>query len=148
MAWKALTIPVLEPLTADRISRLCKIVMGCLLASVSVATTQSILSLGTNLNSSSNAAATTSSSSESLQLARMSSGGGGGRDDESDACAVEIVEKSLELFSATLSLLRESTRAGGHALQNFTTMGAWVLTTGLLVQLNNTSQASVVLSSF
>ena len=43
--WRALTIPVLEPLTADRISRVCEVVMGCLLASVSVATTQSILSV-------------------------------------------------------------------------------------------------------
>ena len=47
-AWRALTIPVLEPLTADRIARVCEVVMGCLLASVSVATTQSILSVQQN----------------------------------------------------------------------------------------------------
>ena len=47
-SWRALTIPVLEPLTADRIARVCEVVMGCLLASVSVATTQSILSVQQN----------------------------------------------------------------------------------------------------
>ncbi len=129
--WKALTIPVLEPLTANRIAKLCKVIMGCLLASVSVATTQSILSLNTNLN--------TSSSSSSSQPGVT---GSSSKDQELDLYAIEIIEKSLELFNSTLSLLRESTRAGGHILQNFTVMGAWVLTTGLLVQLTNTSQVT------
>ena len=44
-SWRALTIPVLEPLTADRVARVCEVVMGCLLVSVSVATTQSILAV-------------------------------------------------------------------------------------------------------
>lgn len=127
-AWKALTIPVLEPLTADRMSQLCHIVMGCLMASVSVATSQSLLAIGA------------SSSSEKAHPHRMSSSGP--RDEEADACAVDIIEKSLELFNATLGNLRESSRAGGHVLQNFSTMGAWVLTTGLMVQLNNSSQVS------
>ncbi len=135
VAWRALTIPVLEPLTSDRISSISRIVMGCLLASVSVATTQSILSLGTNLNNS------TLSMAEKVPLAPRASGGSA-RDDEAEACAVEIVEKSLELLGAILALLRGSNRAGGHVVQNFTTMGAWVLFTGLMVQLNKTSQAS------
>ncbi len=120
--WKSLTIPILEPLSASRITKVSKIVMGCMLASVSVATTQSILSLGTNLNSS------------GASTAFEKNG------EDVDASATEIIEKSLELFNAVVSLLRESTRAGGHVLQNFMTMGAWVLTTGLMVQLNNTSQ--------
>ena len=37
--------------------------------------------------------------------------------------AVEIVEKSLELFSTLVSSVRQSTRAGGHILQNITMMG-------------------------
>jgi hypothetical protein len=37
--------------------------------------------------------------------------------------AVEIVEKSLELFSTLVSTVRQSTRAGGHILQNITMMG-------------------------
>ena len=53
--------------------------------------------------------------------------------------SVEIIEKSLELLNSMLSLVRESTRAGGHVLQNFTTMSAWVLVTGMIVQFTNTS---------
>ncbi len=40
-----------------------------------------------------------------------------------DVSAVEIVEKSLELFSILVSTVRQSTRAGGHILQNITMMG-------------------------
>ena len=114
--WKALTLPVMEPLVRERLSNLVKVIMGCLLASVSVATSQSILGLNTNLN--------------------------GVKEDENDLHAVEIIEKSLDLFNSTVALIRDSTRAGGHILQNFTTMGAWVLTTGILVQLTHTSQAA------
>ena len=61
------------------------------------------------------------------------------RDEEGDMQSVEIIEKSLELLNSMLSLVRESTRAGGHVLQNFTTMSAWVLVTGMIVQFTNTS---------
>ena len=56
--------------------------------------------------------------------------------------AIEIVENSLELFNTILTTIRQSTRAGGHVLQNFIMMGAWVLTSGLLVQLASASGAS------
>ena len=39
---KALSLPLLEPLTQARLSKVTKVVMGCLLASVSVSTTQSV----------------------------------------------------------------------------------------------------------
>ena len=45
-----------------------------------------------------------------------------------DVSAVEIVEKSLELFSTLTSIVRQSTRAGGHILQNITMMGKlWIV---------------------
>ena len=60
--------------------------------------------------------------------------------------SVEIIEKSLELLNSMLSLVRESTRAGGHVLQNFTTMSAWVLVTGMIVQFTNTSAVAAASS--
>ena len=45
---QALSLPLLEPLTNDRLIRLSKIVMGCLIASVSVATAQNIHEIGEN----------------------------------------------------------------------------------------------------
>ena len=69
-------------------------------------------------------------------------------EDELDLHAIEIIEKSLELLNSMLGLLRESTRAGGHILQNFITMAAWILTTGLLMQLTNTSQVTKLQTCF
>ena len=97
-AWKSLTLPILEPLTYEMLQKVAKIVMGCLVASVSVASSP--------LNT-----------------------------DEMESASIEIVENSLELFNTILTTIRQSTRAGGHILQNYIMMGAWVLTSGLLVQL-------------
>ena len=91
-------MPILEPLTSEMLQKVAKIVMGCLVASVSVASSP--------LNS-----------------------------DEMESASIEIVENSLELFNTILTTIRQSTRAGGHILQNYIMMGAWVLTSGLLVQL-------------
>ena len=106
IAWKILSLPILEPLTSDRLNDTTKIVMACLVASVSVASMP--------INS-----------------------------DEMESVSVEIVENSLELFNTILSTIRQSTRAGGHILQNYITMGAWVLTSGLLVQLASASAVDI-----
>lgn len=127
---KALTLPLMEPLTSNRISKLCQLVMGCMMACVAVATTQSVLSLNTNLNNSGMLQASSS--------ARINST----KEEELDQFAVEIVEKSLELLNSSLSLVRDSTRAGGHVLQNMTLLAAWTLTTGLNVQLEKSNQMS------
>lgn len=37
IAWKLLTLPILEPLTTEMLNKVTKIVKGCLVASVSVA---------------------------------------------------------------------------------------------------------------
>ena len=172
---KALSLPLLEPLTSDRLTRLAKIVMGCLVASVSVATSQSIYDLGeANLsfhaagqssdtregkgNSNVSFASTSTSSSQQNNLTacfrKLSSQSSGGsatalpttavqlRQSQLHGYAIEIVEKSLELFNTILAIVRQSTRAGGHILQNFMMMGAWVLVKGLLVQINNTCQVA------
>ena len=106
IAWKILSLPILEPLTTDRLFDTTKIVMACLVASVSVA-------------------------SMPIQT------------DEMESISVEIVENSLELFNTILSTIRQSTRAGGHILQNYIMMGAWVLTSGLLVQLASASAVDI-----
>ena len=62
--------------------------------------------------------------------------------DEIESISIEIVENSLELFNTILTTIRQSTRAGGHVLQNYIMMGAWVLTSGLLVQLASAMETS------
>ena len=82
--------------------------MGCLVASVSVATTHGINGL---------------EEANLLCQPKPSSARDGKGESELEGCAIEIVEKSLELFNVILGTVRQSTRAGGHILQNFTMMG-------------------------
>lgn len=144
---KALSLPILEPLTTTRLTRLTKIVMGCLIASLSVATAQSIYDLAeTNI---------LSQHTGQPNIRKISSQSSGGsvtgitattthlrNECQLEGYAEEIVEKSLELFNTILATVRQSTRAGGHTLQNYIMMGAWVLVKGLLVQIESTSSIS------
>ena len=140
VASKALSLPLLEPLTNNRLTRLSKVVMGCLIASVSVATAQNICEFSEN--------STQFQASHASIVRKISSQNSTGtapstnslrKECQLEGYASEIVEKSLDLFNTILATIRESTRAGGHILQNYTMMGAWVLIKGLSLQIDKTS---------
>ena len=140
--WRALSIPVLEPLVPERILKIVKIVKKCLVASVAVAANQSLLGFNVNLSASSLKATTgadkmTTPARSGEPGANLNTCRFGGKEEDPDYHAVAIVEKSLDLYNSILALLRDSTRAGGHILQNFVTMAAWVFVEGLQLQLNH-----------
>jgi hypothetical protein len=113
--------------------------MGCLIASVSVAAAQNICELVE-----SNVSFQPTQSSNVRKISNQSGSGITSsatsirKECQLDGYASEIVEKSLELFNTILAVVRQSTRAGGHILQNYIMMGAWVLTKGLLLQIDST----------
>ncbi|GIY36069.1 e3 ubiquitin-protein ligase UBR4 [Caerostris darwini] len=116
---EALSLPVLEPLSEERIRKVMKITLSCLYASITVATANSILGL---------------SSSPQLK-------GTNAKDDENENCSVSIVETSLEIYNTIAGVLNNSTRAGGHVLQNLHMIGSWIILGGLHYILNlNPSQ--------
>ena len=51
-----------------------------------------------------------------------------------DGYASEIVEKSLDLFNTILATIRQSTRAGGHILQNYTMMGKYYINLRIILR--------------
>uniref|UniRef100_T1IY63 UBR-type domain-containing protein n=1 Tax=Strigamia maritima TaxID=126957 RepID=T1IY63_STRMM len=110
IVWRVLSLPVLEPLNDERLQKLTIVVMSCLFASVTVAVANSIVGIST------------SGPQKGVTVTK---------DDENDNYAVNIVERSLEVFNTVASAIRNSTRAGGHNLQNFYLIGAWTLLTGL-----------------
>ncbi|XP_054720473.1 E3 ubiquitin-protein ligase UBR4-like [Uloborus diversus] len=117
---KALSLPVLEPLTEDRMRKLMKITLSCLYASITVATSTGIPGL-----------------SGSPQLK-----GTNAKDDENESCSVAIVETSLEIYNTIAAVISNSTRAGGYVLQNLHMIGSWILLGGLQYILNfNPSQS-------
>ncbi|GFW16866.1 e3 ubiquitin-protein ligase UBR4 [Trichonephila clavipes] len=116
---EALSLPVLEPLSEERIIKVMKITLSCLYASITVATANSILGL---------------SSGPQLK-------GSSVKDDENENCSVSIVETSLEIYNIIAGALSNSTRASGFVLQNMHMIGSWIILGGLHYILNlNPSQ--------
>ena len=80
MVWRALSLPLLEPLTAGRQQRLARLCAACLLAALTVA----------------------------------ASGAAVAAPDEAETHAVDVLVRALEVFECVQSVLRASTRSGGH----------------------------------
>ncbi|KAF2360064.1 Zinc finger UBR-type [Trinorchestia longiramus] len=141
---RILRLPVLEPLTSERLQKLASLSMASLLAALHVAVASAITAV--------TAASTASASSSKTPPASA-------RDDELDVQASSVTEKALLIFSVVLRAVNASTRAGGHVSlvrvhglagccvrfwatvceildcihhqQNLQLMGGWLLSTGL-----------------
>ncbi|XP_054271979.1 E3 ubiquitin-protein ligase UBR4-like isoform X4 [Macrosteles quadrilineatus] len=130
MVWNALSLPVLEPLTDTKMEKLSTITMSCLYAAVSIATANSILGISSAISPK-----TAMSSNTTAPIPAKP----GEEECNLDALAVSVVEKSLEIFNLISNVFKNSTRAGGHILQNHLLLGVWLLMTGLQSQLSTSS---------
>lgn len=105
-----ISLPILEPLTPEKLEKLSLLTMSCLYCSIANATASSIVGI-TNAVSPKCSTNTTASSQASSQSAKTT-------DEECDALAITVVEKSLEIFGQVSNVIKNSTRAGGH-VSNF-----------------------------
>ncbi|XP_033353689.1 E3 ubiquitin-protein ligase UBR4 isoform X5 [Bombus vosnesenskii] len=121
-----ISLSFLEPLTPSKLEKLSLLTMSCLYCSIVYATASSIVGI-TNAVSpkcSTNTSAGTQTAS-SIKTA----------EEEYDTLAITVVEKSLEIFGLVSNVIKNSTRAGGHILQNHLLIGVWLLVAGLQAQL-------------
>ncbi|KAK7862494.1 hypothetical protein R5R35_005919 [Gryllus longicercus] len=130
LCWSALSLPVLEPLTPEKLEKLCILTMSCLYCAVSNATASSLLGISSVISPK----CTGTSGTVGTNVSK-------GTEDEgsSDSHAIMVVEKALEIFSLVSGVIKTSTRAGGHILQNHLLIGVWVLIMGLQTQLSASS---------
>ncbi|KAL1517166.1 hypothetical protein ABEB36_000965 [Hypothenemus hampei] len=115
LAMSAINLPVLEPLSAPKLDKLCNLAMAALHCAVAQAAASSCL-------------ATTSVVSPKAQAASL-------KEEDLDSNAVKLVEEALNMYSFIGNVIKTSTRAGGHAYQNYLLAGAWVLVSGLQTHL-------------
>ncbi|GIX73755.1 e3 ubiquitin-protein ligase UBR4 [Caerostris extrusa] len=116
---EALSFTCFRTSIRDRIRKVMKITLSCLYASITVATANSILGL---------------SSSPQLK-------GTNAKDDENEKLFSFNCGKQLEIYNTIAGVLNNSTRAGGHVLQNLHMIGSWIILGGLHYILNlNPSQ--------
>ncbi|EZA56295.1 E3 ubiquitin-protein ligase UBR4 [Ooceraea biroi] len=125
-----ISLPILEPLTPEKLEKLSLLTMSCLYCSIANATASSIVGI-TNAVSP-KCSTNTTTSSQASQSAKTT-------DEEYDTLAITVVEKSLEIFGQVSNVIRNSTRAGGHILQNHLLIGVWLLVAGLQAQLTVSS---------
>ncbi|XP_031761327.1 E3 ubiquitin-protein ligase UBR4 isoform X1 [Xenopus tropicalis] len=116
MALDTLSLPVMEPLTPQRLKDVTLLALSCLYAGVSVATCMAILHVG------------------STQQVRTGSTSCKEEDYENDAAT--IVQKCLEIYEMIGQAINSSRRAGGEHYQNFQLLGAWCLVNSLYLILN------------
>lgn len=120
----ALSLPVLEPLTQNRITLLSKCAMSALYCAVMTSISCSVL----NMTSSGSQKTSSSSSQQSQQPTSTTSSTKDTSEEASEDHARNIVDKALEIFS-TVGYIFNTTR--NHIYQNHLCMGAWLLTSGI-----------------
>ncbi|XP_071445233.1 E3 ubiquitin-protein ligase UBR4 isoform X2 [Hetaerina americana] len=131
-ALNAISIPVLEPLSASRLSRLSVLSSACLYAALTVATAAGILGSPPSQPPPPPPPAASPAPTLSKNTQQQPQGP---KEEEVDACEAAIVVRALEVFSLVSTVIGDSPRAGGHILQNHMMIGVWVLLSGLQAQL-------------
>ncbi|XP_014478762.1 PREDICTED: protein purity of essence isoform X5 [Dinoponera quadriceps] len=128
-----MSLPILEPLTPQKLEKLSLLTMSCLYCSIANATASSIVGI-TNAVSP-KCSTNTTGNNQANQNTKTT-------DEEYDTLAITVVEKSLEIFGQVSNVIKNSTRAGGHILQNHLLIGVWLLVAGLQAQLTVSSFAA------
>ncbi|XP_031787712.1 protein purity of essence isoform X2 [Nasonia vitripennis] len=124
------SLPILEPLTPAKLEKLSLVTMSCLYCSIANATASSIVGITNAISP--KCSSNTSANPQSSQSTKST-------EEEYDALAITVVERSLEIFTLVSNIIRHSTRAGGHILQNHLMIGVWLLVASLQVQLSVSS---------
>ncbi|XP_074621519.1 E3 ubiquitin-protein ligase UBR4-like isoform X3 [Acropora palmata] len=140
-----ISMPILEPLSASRVEKVCQLGLACLDVALTIATG----------NFSIAGAAGTSGLSRPLSvkipLGRLSQSKTSGAksvsktstDEESlEKCSQNIVENSINVFDVICGVISSSSRAGGQVLQNINMLAANRIIKGLLPVLGLSAESN------
>lgn len=125
LAWSALSLPVLEPLSTEKLEKLSTLTTSCLYAAMCVATASCVLGITSTGQQKCTGGNSAASKAEDDGLA--------------DSLSISVVEKALDMFNLASTAIKNSTKAGGHVHQNHLLLGVWILVTGLQTQLSTSS---------
>lgn len=149
LAKKALNLPLLEPLTKERLRQLTQLGMGCLLVANSVATSHSIFAVASPVP-----AKSTGSNNTNIPPSKPSASSNPAisvcnREEEWESNAITVVEAAVEIYQSLAGLIQRSPRSGRVYYDNFLYLAAWLLLSGLQGQMTSTSQVSsfIIISS-
>ena len=141
LAKKALSLPLLEPLTKERLRQLTRIAMGALMAALNVATSHSIFAAVSPTPAKATGSSTTVLSAKSA-FNPSSTAATSNREEEWESSAVTVVETAVEIYQSLAGLIQRSPRSGRMFYDNFLYVTSWLLLSGLQGQMTCTSQVS------
>ena len=117
MLSRILSMPIFEPLTEDRLSKIITIIHACLYISASLAAASSILQMSVRTSGAHAAGPTTIHREES---------------EEGESFFVnEIVDMSLDIYKKIMALMKSSPRVGAQVCQNAHLFATWLLLSSL-----------------
>ncbi|XP_054157835.1 E3 ubiquitin-protein ligase UBR4-like [Oppia nitens] len=108
--WRILLLPILEPLTEERLSKVITIIHACLYVSLTLTASTTLASI----------AATSKGATAAPS-----------KDDENDTIITEIVDTSLQIYKRILMVMKSSIRVGGQICQNVHMFASWLLLSGI-----------------
>jgi hypothetical protein len=124
--WRILSLPILEPLTEERLSKVITIIHACLYVSLTLTCSNTLTSGG---------------SSPSIKGATAAPI----KEDDNDNVISEIVDTSLEIYKRIMNVMKSSIRVGGQICQNVHMFASWLLLSGLkyIMKTSGTSSLSI-----
>lgn len=142
LAKKALNLPLLEPLTKERLRQLTQLGMACLLAANSVATSHSIFAASTPVPTKSTGGGNANIPASKPSVIPNTATAVCNREEEWENSAITVVETAVEIYQTLAVLIQRSPRSGRMYYDNFLYLAAWLLLSGLQGQMTSTSQVS------
>ncbi|KAF7280363.1 hypothetical protein GWI33_006135 [Rhynchophorus ferrugineus] len=124
LAISAIHLPVLEPLNPTKLEKLCSLAMAALYCAMAQSSASACLATPSVVSP--------KCGGQQGQTANL-------KEEDLDSNAVKLVEEALNMYSYIGSVIKTSSRAGGHVYQNYILAGAWVLISGLQTHLTQTT---------
>lgn len=127
----ALSLPIIEPLSSDRISQLTQCALSALYCGISVSVYGGVLNTAGGSGAGKGASSATSTTSGAAQPPpptgkdQLSSDGG----DPMEELSRQAVNKALDVFATVGALFKQSVR--GYIYRNLCSMGVWMMIAGI-----------------
>lgn len=134
----ALSLPIIEPLSSDRIAQLTQCALSALYCGIAVSVYGGVLNTSSTSGGSSAKGSSTSSGQGSLppQQPQVSSTGAFGKEagptdgsDPMEELSRQAVNKALDVFATVGALFKQHVR--GYIYRNLCSMGVWMMISGI-----------------
>ena len=122
--WRILSLPILEPLTEERLSKVITIIHACLYVSLTLTCSNTLSVAGTSPSAKGAAAPPL-------------------KEDDNENVISEIVDTSLEIYKRIMLVMKSSIRVGGQICQNVHMFASWLLLSGLRFIMKSTGSSSI-----